>query len=58
MAFVGNGLFTSFECPSGDTNEVALLNSDRPYLAVIGLGTIVVGSALALLTIQKPKKIT
>jgi hypothetical protein len=56
MAFVANGLLSSFACPAGDTNEVALMNSDHPRLAIMGLGIIVAASMLALTTIQKPKK--
>jgi hypothetical protein len=56
IAFMDSvGHLMSAPCPENSNGQIAIVNSFHPLIALFGLGFVVLGSLLALLTIEKPR---
>jgi hypothetical protein len=49
------GHLMSAPCPDNSSGQIAIVNSFHPMIALWGLAFVVLGSFLALLTIEKPR---
>jgi hypothetical protein len=49
------GHLMSAPCPANSSGQIAVVNSFHPMVALWGLGLVILGSVLALFTIEKPR---